>query len=157
MAEEIECIIAYKRDPTQVKGAYQEIILRVGAQANKLDELRALLEPEFDSPPKFSSSSFNKHGERDKHGENTQYLLKGKIGGVRYLIDLKHIGCPVPPTSAEIHHALVRLPAKKEDRIAPIIETQFQKYQAEIDELYARPRFRSMGSQPSIRDNGDWD
>jgi hypothetical protein len=123
----VQCLSAFRKDPVQVKNGYTEEVLHVGATGNKLDELKKLLLSKIDPAPKFQSTTFG------KYNENIEYMLKGTRNGVEYEIFLEYIGCPVPYSMAEIHHASVRLSDNKMDELSPLIEEEFKKYESELD------------------------
>ena len=123
----VENLVAFRKDPTEIKDGYQETVLHVGAVYDKLDELKAVLEPRFDQRPAFESERF---GYQDT---NTEYRLKGAMNGVDYEVSLENIGCPVPISMAQIHHASVRLPEERTDEMTPIIEQEFRKYETELN------------------------
>ena len=138
----IEHLVAFRKDPTEIKDGYQETVLHVGAVYDKLEELKAVLEPRFDSAPRFKKERFSNSGktgpEIPAKGEtfefpNTEYLLTGNIHGIEYVVSLENIGCPVPFSMAQIHHASVRLPEGRTDEMTPIIELEFRKYETEFN------------------------
>ena len=138
----VENLIAFRKDPTEIKEGYQETVLHVGAVYNKLEELRAVLEPRFDSSPRFKKERFSNDGKIcpkiPARGEtfefpNTEYLLTGNLHGVEYVVSLENIGCPVPISMAQVHHASVRLQKGKTDEMTPIIEQEFRRYEADVN------------------------
>lgn len=123
----VENLVAFRKDPTEIKDGYQETVLHVGAVYDKLDELKAVLEPRFDQRPTFETERFG------RNDENVEYRLMGAMNGVDYAVSLEHIECPVPLSMAQIHHASVRLPEGRTDEMTPIIEQEFRKYETELN------------------------
>jgi len=121
-------LVDYRKEPTKIKGDYKETVMHVGCTGNKLDELKAVLEAQFDSIQKFKSANFGK--KRD----NTEYMLRGTKNGVKYIISIQHIECPLPISMAQIHHVSVKIPEGSEDVITPVIEQQLKKYQRELEQ-----------------------
>ncbi len=123
----VENLVAFRKEPTEINDGYQETVLHVGAVYNKLDKLKAVLEPRFDQRPAFESKGFG------RNDENVEYRLTGAMKGVDYVVSLEHIECPVPLSMAQIHHASVSLPEGKSDEMTPIIEQEFRKYETELN------------------------
>jgi hypothetical protein len=123
----IQNLVAFRKDPTEIKDGYQETVLHVGAVTNRLDELKATLEPRFDQRPSFEQEGFG------RGNENTEYRLRGAVHGVDYEVSLEHIECPVPYANAEVHHASVRLRKGITDELTPLIEQEFRRYESEVN------------------------
>jgi hypothetical protein len=130
-----ESLTSFRREPVSVKGGYQETVMRVGAYSNKLDELAEVILPLFDSEPAFKKKGFTNDGKDVPLPEapNTEYWLEGKVHGVKYIVQLQHVGCPVPLSMAEIHHASVMLPQERDDELTPVIEVKLREYEDEMN------------------------
>ena len=129
----------YREEPAAEELGYTIKVMHVGAIYDILDEMKATLENKFDEPPEFEVLKFSNEGRHVPNGENTEYIFKGKVNGVQYIVSIENIACPMPfPNSGiilampQIHHASVAVAKDKEDHLSPIIKQEFMKYETEL-------------------------
>ena len=133
-------IISFRRE-IELEHGQRTTTLHIGAVTNKLDELKKRLEELFGTSLAFKKSRFSNHGEVCEGGvqegenfefPNKEYNFQGVVNGVPYSVSLEHIGCPVPYSMAEIHHAGITLQDGMKDEVTPILRREFLEYGLEM-------------------------
>ncbi len=124
--------IAYRRDSSEIADGWRTTCLHVGAIGNKLNDIDTLMKEVFDGGYEVTSGRFGDDDKDNPDGPNTEYHWKGLVSGDECEVLVEHVGCPVPFSMAEIHHATVKVPKDSVDGITPVIEDKFKEYAAEM-------------------------